>query len=97
MINLQKIIFICFIFFIFITSVFAITNKDKILLLLEHYQEECYEYKWNYENISMQTCFMSFNNLCFDCKPECYWYKNVTTQIFLPTEKCIKYHLVRYK
>lgn len=43
-----------------ITSIMAISNKDKILLLLEDYEEECYEYKIYYWNETY--CTSSWDN-----------------------------------
>ena len=79
-----------------ITSVWAITNRDKILILLNDYEEECYvneTFVWyNYDVVCNHwgNCNLSFPMQCACLGEEVIPRLNAKT-----TEKCIKWHLVR--
>jgi len=84
-----------------ISSVTAISNKDRIIELLTEYEEECLEWKY-IENIhyERQCLRATYTGSTWMTIPECDSpYKNGIRQHRIveriKTDKCLKWHLIR--
>ena len=85
-----------------ISSVTAISNKDRILQLLNNYEEECLEYEMvniiEYEKqCLMHTDYGSkWEKCCCGFDKESWRQTRLFKNSYLnKTDKCVKWHLVR--
>ncbi len=93
---MKKVIIVLIVGLLVITSAWAITNRDKIMMLLQDYEEECYVnetfvwYNYTVGCTNWGNCNLSYPMQCACLGEEVIPKLNMKT-----SEKCLTWHLIR--